>query len=241
VNLATAANWDVFAAHRSRLTSLITTYCGTGIDRLAVVGAGNCNDLELHRLLECASTIHLLDLDGEAMARGLARQGCVGSPRIEVLAGVDVTEAGDVLAGCDIIVSACMLSQLIRPLVECLGPAHPGLLERVQHVRDTHLRFLARQPRPGGRALLAVDFVSSDTCPALLDAPDAAVEGLATAALRDRNFFTGTNPLVIRDRLRTLDEPVTDIRMLNPWRWRMSDERAFLVCALTFRRAADDA
>jgi hypothetical protein len=238
-NRATAASWDLFAAHRARLTSLLCTLCGTGVDRLAIVGAGNCNDLDLPRLLEKAATIQLLDLDGEALARGVTQQSCAGVPRIELLAGVDVTSADDVLTGCDVILSACLLSQLILPLVDRFGAGDPRLLERVQRIRDGHLRFLTRQLRPGGRGLLAIDFVSSDTCPALIDAPDAAMEALAVAALRDRNFFSGTNPLVIQKRLGALVRPsVTNVRLLKPWRWRISKTRALLVSALTFERAS---
>jgi hypothetical protein len=270
-NRATAANWDLFASHRARLTSLIGVLCGRGIRRLAVVGAGNCNDLDLDQLLSKATEIQLLDIDGEAIEQGLARQALADSRRIEVLAGIDITGAAATLskwtpgtisdaglqryqrrlagkpkqtklAGCDVIVSACLLSQLILPLVERLGPEHPRLLGLVQQLRDQHLRFLGRQLRAGGRALLAIDFVSSDTCPALLHMPEASTEALVASVLQERNFFTGTNPFAVRERLWAQVIPsVTDIRLLKPWRWQMSTTRAFLVCALTFQASPSKA
>src|SRR5262249_4311144 len=174
-----------------------------------------------------ASTSQLVDLDGDALDRGVARQGLARSRFIQRLAGVDVTGAASALpcrshagsttdtgldryqerldagpslprvTGCDVVVSACLLSQLISPLVELLGADHPRLLGLTQLVRDQHLRVLRTHLARGGRALLASDFVSSDTCPAVLDCPDDGVESLAAAALHDRNFFTGTNPLIV--------------------------------------------
>ena len=237
------------------------------MDRLAILGAGNCNDLDLHRLLTRASRIQLVDLDGEALHEGVARQALTRSRRIEQLTGVDVTGAASAplqssshlrsvtdtdldqyqhrlgyvpslpdVAGCDVIVSACLLSQLVSSLVDLLGPEHPRLLGLTQLVRDQHLRALTTHLASGGRALLASDFVSSDTCPAVLGVSDDDVESLATAALHDRNFFTGTNPLIVMQRLQQLAETgVDDVRLLRPWRWRISDRRAFLVYALTFR------
>jgi hypothetical protein len=276
-NRATVGNWDLFAAHRGRMTSLIAALCGPGVDRLAILGAGNCNDIDLHRLLKRASRIQLLDLDGESLERGVAGQQLTCCRRVEILAGIDVTGAAAALperrsavdslrnatdhvaavtdadidgyrqrlgavpfwqnvAGCNVIVSGCLLSQLISPLIDVLGAGHPGLLGLVQLVRDQHLNVLTRHLGRQGRALIASDFVSSDTCPAVLDLPNDAIESLATAALQDRNFFTGTNPLVVLQRLSALAGPaVANVRLLKPWRWRMTERRAFLVYALTFR------
>jgi hypothetical protein len=265
INRATAGNWGAFAAHRARLTSLIHALCGPGVHRLAILGAGNCNDIDLKWLLTRVSRIQLLDLDGEAVEHALIRQGLARCRCVEARGGVDLTGAAAVLARwspmrvtnaeidryekqcarmpalndllrCNVIVSACLLSQLISPLVDSLGAEHPRLLGLVQRVRDQHLQILIRHLRRGGRALLASDFVSSDTCPALLDAPENAVESVATAALQDGNFFTGTNPLVVLERLQALGGlKIGDIHLLRPWRWRISHTRAFLVYALTFR------
>src|SRR5262245_1093836 len=91
INHATAGNWDPFTAHRARVTSLICALCGAGVDRLAILGAGNCNDIDLQRLLRCASKIQLLDLDGEALEHALIRQGLGRSRRVETHGGIDLT------------------------------------------------------------------------------------------------------------------------------------------------------
>ena len=108
-NRATAGNWELFAPHRARLTSIIGSLCGAGVERLAIVGAGNCNDIDLGRLLAKASRIQLLDIDDEAVEQGVTRQGFASSPHVEVLGGVDVTAPASAglttLSGCDVIVS----------------------------------------------------------------------------------------------------------------------------------------
>jgi hypothetical protein len=264
-NRQTVANWDVFADHRAHLTRIIRALCGEGVDRLAILGAGNCNDIELRTLLEQARIIDLVDLDSEAVKAGLEKQRLGRCRRIKPRVGIDVTGAAHCLSwsnkvptdnqinryekklrvlprfgiagGYDLVISVCLLSQLISALVDVLGPNHPRLIELVKTLRDQHLRLLVTLLRKGGRGLLVSDFVSSDSSPDLLDASDGAVQSLALAALKERNFFTGTNPLVVSKRLRTVAPKALDeVRLLRPWKWRISEKRAYLVYALKFRR-----
>ena len=44
LNRETAANWAAFERHRQRMTALIAQAPG---DRCALLGAGNCNDIDL--------------------------------------------------------------------------------------------------------------------------------------------------------------------------------------------------
>src|SRR3954471_23074082 len=46
-NRATAASWERFASHRSQVTELLRA---AGGDTLALLGAGNCNDVDLETL-----------------------------------------------------------------------------------------------------------------------------------------------------------------------------------------------
>jgi hypothetical protein len=136
-----------------------------------------------------------------------------------------------------VVVSACLLSALVSRIAAALGPGHARLLRLTALVRDQHVRVLARRLARGGRGLLVSDFVSSDTCPALLEAPDEALPFLAERALRERNFFTGTNPLVVRDRVEALAPRASlGVRLQGLWRWHLSATRAYLVYALAFRR-----
>jgi hypothetical protein len=266
-NRQTAANWDSFGEHRVRLTGIIRALCGEGVDRLVILGAGNCNDIELYRLLECARIIDLADLDANAIKTGVEKQSLGGCQRIAARGGIDVTGAAHffswskktptdkdidryqkklgslapfkIAAGYDVVISACLLSQLISAVVDALGPSHPRLFELIKALRDQHLRLLVSLLRKRGRGLLVSDFVSSDSCPALLETSDGAFQSLALEALRERNFFTGTNPLAVSERLHAIaSELLDDVRLLRPWKWQISEKRAYLVYALTFTRRA---
>ena len=264
-NRQTAANWDIFGEHRAHLTGIIRALCDQGVDRLAILGAGNCNDIELYGLLECARIIDLADLDADAIKTGVEKQGLAGCRRIAARGGIDVTGAAHcfswsktptdkdidryqkklcslpfkIAGGYDVVISACLLSQLISAVVDLLGPGHPRLFELIKALRDQHLQLLVSLLRKRGRALLVSDFVSSDSCPALLETSDGALQSLALAALRERNFFTGTNPLAVTKRLHAIaSKLLDDVRLLWPWKCQISEKRAYLVCALTFTRRA---
>ena len=80
-NAEVAKHWTIAKPHRDRLTKLL-------VDRLidvrehprtlCVLGAGNCNDLDLHQLLQHYDRIDLVDLDGAAMQHGAGFQKCLG-------------------------------------------------------------------------------------------------------------------------------------------------------------------
>lgn len=264
-NRQTAPNWEFFREHRAHLTGIISALCGEGVDRLAILGAGNCNDIELQALLERAAIIDLADLDAGAVRDGLAKQNLVGCRRIKPRVGIDVTGAAhcfswskktptndeidsyekelrspprfEIAGRCDVVISACLLSQLISALADMLGPGHARLVGLIKKLRDQHLRLIVSLLRKGGHGLLVSDFVSSDSCPALLEASDGALQSLALDALNERNFFTGTNPLVVWKRLHEIaPKRLDDVHLLRPWKWRISEKRAYLVYALKFTR-----
>lgn len=266
LNDETAANWEWFATHRARLTGLVTRACHSRADRIGVLGAGNCNDIDLAEALRYAGHIGLVDMDADALVQGVARQELARSDRITLHGGADITGARDCIDGwdrrapspgqieifrrrlaivpriplageCDVAVSSCVLSALISSVVQALGAEHPQTVDLIMKIRDQHLLVLAAHAKPGGRALLVSDLVSSDTCPELLDAPDVALPSLMAQALADRNFFTGANPVVAIHRLRILAaRTVREVRLIAPWRWRLSDTRAYLVYGIAFTR-----
>ena len=57
---------DSYQSHREHLTSLILKNCPIE-GRVAVLGAGNCNDLNLQQLAQHCSLIELIDLDESAL------------------------------------------------------------------------------------------------------------------------------------------------------------------------------
>src|SRR6185295_19591792 len=74
-NASSAAAWESYTSQRQRMTELFTGAGHSPAGRLCVLGAGNCNDLDLPALLGAYREVHLVDLDEEALNRGVARQG----------------------------------------------------------------------------------------------------------------------------------------------------------------------
>jgi hypothetical protein len=85
-NALTAASWDAYAEHRRQLTALLRR---VGRGRVAVLGAGNANDLAFDQLGPRLSELHLVDLDGQALDRAATR--AVPQLPLVLHAGVDVT------------------------------------------------------------------------------------------------------------------------------------------------------
>jgi hypothetical protein len=237
-------NWEAFRAHRAKVSELLRAGAGPPSPRLCVLGAGNCNDLDLSALLDAYREVHLVDLDGEALSRGVGRQGLGDHPGIRRHGGVDVTGAlaamalwspgapipdadltdctdaparlvGPLLPGpFDVVASACLLSQLLRGVVLSAGEAHPRFLEALQAVRAGHLRLLAHLVAAGGSGLLVTDLVSSESFPALGSVPGGSLPGVLAGLVRGRNFFHGLNPAVLASLFRT--DPVLAAEVDRP-------------------------
>lgn len=236
--------WQAFAEHRSKVTRLLLDALPTpGAARLCVLGAGNVNDLNLMELMQTFDQIHLVDLDAQALAGGLARQQLAGSPQIFLHGGLDVTaqfkqienwsskaDLSDAeLAACvdlpaqqlsatlpgpfDVVTSTCLLSQLMLCVREAIGEAHPRFVDAIQAVRLGHLRLLAHLTRPGGRLLLFTDIVSSESSSELATVPDAQLPLLLRRLIGERNFFHGMNPAVIGSLFST--DPVLKAQLTD--------------------------
>jgi hypothetical protein len=247
-NRESAAGWEAFAAHREKVTDLLAGGSAPEPSRLCVLGAGNCNDLDLPALLRPHREVHLVDLDAEALARGVARQGLADSPAVHRHGGMDVTGVLDALAGwappaaispadlaaCaleplrrvapalpgpfDVVASTCLLSQLILAVVHAVGERHPRFLELLQAVRAGHLRLLANLIAPGGAGVLITDVVSSDTFPALGSVAEETFPGVLAQLIRERNFFHGVNPSVLVSLFRTDPVLAREVAGLEPLR-----------------------
>lgn len=74
-NRLSRADWVRYAGQRAKVTGrLLEAARATGGGTLCVLGAGNCNDLDLRQLAAAFTAIHLVDLDGEALRAGVERQ-----------------------------------------------------------------------------------------------------------------------------------------------------------------------
>jgi hypothetical protein len=263
-NRASADLGDHFAAHRARLTELILD--AGGGDRLALLGAGNGNDVDLAALAGAYQAIHLIDLDAEAVRRARDRQPPEVAGRLLLQAPVDLSgvlaqlaamrasatlpaerlaalpgEAVDrVLAAVperfDSVVSCCLLSQLMHSCFLTLGK-HPQLSLIAGAVALAHLRALVGLARPGGRVLLATDTVSSESYP-LEELWGQRSPGELLAHLEATgNVLSGTAPTLLRQLLTDPQLPIErPARFIEPWLWRMDASMSFLVYAVSVTR-----
>jgi hypothetical protein len=228
--------WEGFTDHRARVTRQLEVSGQPGRSRLCILGAGNCNDLDLPALLKAHGEVSLVDLDHEALARAVERQRVSTHPSLHRLAGIDLTGMLDRFAAWstttpipprdltalveeptrrvlpalpgpfDLVASTCLLSPLIGNAFHSVGETHPQFMAVVQSIRAGHLRLLARLAAPGAQALLITDVISSERCPELPDWPDAELPERLAALGRDRNHFHGLSPDVLWSTFE--DDPV---------------------------------
>jgi len=227
LNAGTRNSWDLFRGHRQKVTGLLRAGSAPGPARLCVLGAGNCNDLDLPTLLGVYKEVHLADVDAEALLQGTVRQQLGDSPAVQRHGGIDLSGAYDILAAwspqnaipdpdlarCrdepvrrvapalpgpfECVASTALLTQLIKCAVATVGETHPRFLEVVQAIRAGHLRLLTHLVAPGGTGVLITDIVSSDTFPGLGSVPEDSLAGVLARLIQDRNFFHGVNPAVL--------------------------------------------
>jgi hypothetical protein len=140
-NRTTERQWQMYASHRQNIERLIVPSQPGG--KLCVLGAGNCNDLDLRWLTEVYGEVHLVDLDAAALHSAIQRQKMSASKRIVVHAPIDLTGIADRITKwpkdmaletelrrcvqlvaeppktpwglCDTVLSPCVLTQTIVP------------------------------------------------------------------------------------------------------------------------------
>jgi hypothetical protein len=239
--------WALFAPHRARVTELIVQQIERlrkrGQARVAVLGAGNLNDLDLQQLAPACESLDLIDLDGEALADGLARQSPALIERVRLRGGVDLSRtnlnevegaaaASDSSSLFDVVASTCLLSQLLEPLVTTVSADQPLPLDAIQSLRQRHVQSILAGLKPGGQGLLITDVVSSVTCESLATTRPADLPVLLQRLIAERNFFTGLNPRMIEQMLRTAPgvvDRIATLDTLDPWLWNLGP-RVYLVC-----------
>jgi hypothetical protein len=242
-NRQSATCWDQFADHRARVMALLRE---TGGARLAVLGAGNCNDVDLPALAQAFREIHLVDIDEQALRRARAKQLPEVAASLVLHAPVELGGAVDQLAAfresrptledlqalpeaCarrvsaalaprfDTVVSVGHLSQLMVGCRLALGRENPDLKPISVALACGHARSLVRLLRPGGRGILV-----TDTCTSKLE-PDLEELWLRRKPVeaweqleRDGKVFLGTRPSALLDALES--DPFVDRRADGPHR-----------------------
>jgi hypothetical protein len=271
-NRESAELWQRFAGHRARVTTLaLDTAPAEGTGTLAVLGAGNCNDLDLAALTRRFAEVHLVDLDAEAVARARARQEPEAAAKLHLHAPVDLSGHFDRLerfkatpatpvelanmprlsvekvraalpGQFDVVMSTCFLSQLMQSAYIALGPEHRQLHFIACALALAHVRLVTALLAPGGTAHLVTDAVTTESYPLVelwdRQPPRALLEELE----RKQNVFSGTGPSFLRRILATDAQVAPHLtgapRLVDPWLWAFTEERSYLVYALSFQRAA---
>jgi hypothetical protein len=223
--------WQRFGDHRARVTQLART-AARGEGSLAVLGAGNCNDLDLEALAPHFARIHLVDLDEEALARARDRQPADVARKLVLHAPVDLSGAYARLGNyrrkpataaelavlprtCvdgvtaalpgpfDVVMSTCFLSQLMQSAYVSLGESHPQLQMIACALALGHVRSVARLLAPGGRAHLVTDAVTTETYPLFELWDRQPPRALLEQLEKTDNVFSGTGPSFLRRILAT--------------------------------------
>ena len=151
-NRTTRSQWQMYASHRQALERLIVPE-RRGNEAICVLGAGNCNDLDLKWLVESYRQVHLVDLDPDALASAVERQGVAGHAAIHRHAPVDLTGIADEVSRWskstpsqaeidaarlralepvdppwgrfDVVLSPCVLTQTMNPARDALRDKYP--------------------------------------------------------------------------------------------------------------------
>jgi hypothetical protein len=272
LNDGTRGQWGLFASHRRRIEQLLDAalpqksplWLGQAqrLPRLCVLGAGNCNDLDLPVLAGRFAEIHLVDIDAAALSRAIRRQNVAEPQQVHCHAPIDLTGLAatfdrwlgvqpsptDITAAIktaelaqppavpgpfDAVLSSCVLSQLLGPPRDRLGVNHHLLPRLRRAIISRHFRTILQMLSPGGCAVFISDVVSSDTEPALAQVPDDALPELMRSLVRRRRTFRGLDPEAISV---VLDELDADRRWFAPWLWHLSPRRTYLVYAGLIRR-----
>jgi hypothetical protein len=259
--------WQAFAEHRARVKALLAALLGDGREkRVCVIGAGNCNDLELPELLAAAKELHLVDVDEQAVHKGVARQGLAPGDALHIHAPLDATglmpglkafakvpteqmasqasAAAEAAVGAlpgpfEVVVSACVLSQLMHTCRLALGAKNPVLGDVGHALVIAHLRALAQLTAPGGQLLLLSDTASSQTYP-LVELWDAQPPRVLLERLEQTdNVLSGTGSIYVRRVLNTdpvLRTRLTGARLADPWLWQLGDDVTLLAYGLSATR-----
>jgi hypothetical protein len=257
-------DWDLYAAHRARLTDAILQSAAPAGGRLCVLGAGACNDFDLARAAEVFSEIHLVDLDEKALARGVARheapvrarlhrhaldlsglsarrlarwrRAAPEAAELEEVSAETLDAICDRLPGpFDVVASSCVLTQMAFALRESLGERHPALETIRFALMRTHLSSLVALTAPGGAVLFASDLVSSSTFPLEGQSPDRDLEDVMREVVESGAGYYAANPELVAGVLSHAGKP----ELLPPWLWTGPLGRTYLVYAL--RLAVADA
>ncbi len=222
-------------------------------------------DLDLRQLKTLFPNVNLLDLDRKAVESGVGAVESLSSSELQIVGPIDLAsplatmklsdlqETAAITQFCkelaapfavmpveaaDVVVSTCVLSQMLSAMTNLVTDKHPHFLPLIQAVRRGHLVRMLQLLKSGGRGILISDLFSSESTPQLTSIDEAGLPKLLAQALAAGNFFLGASSGCdaagpwnssrhrIIDRISRYDRSVA-----------LADgARAYAVYAITFRR-----
>lgn len=235
---------------------------------IALMGAGNGMDVEMDSIAQLFREIHLIDVDDAALQRAVQHSSAqdrihlhapvdVASPLLSLTSRDFQVSDGDLkqnakilqllaepnmdcpVAQCDVVVSLCMLTQIIETLAQIIPETHASFEFAVKALRMGHLRRMQKLLRQGGVGVIVTDIVSSDSAPELRSTTLKDLPGLLKSLVENRNFFTGANPSAVLTDLNILSRLPGGANLsqaFDPWLWSPG-ERVFAVYAIRFQAA----
>jgi hypothetical protein len=268
VNQLGASARTLYAAHRARLMRLLSAAQRT--TGVCVLGAGNGNDLDLPVLIRLFGEVHLVDIDGAALERAVADLPGHLRARVVLHAGVDLSGClenldawGDRLPdeatlqhfasataadlaraigrSFDVVLSACVLSQLGHPLRNTLALEGRDWQRLLGAITRLHLATVTLLTRIGGTGVIACDVL----CQA-----GAAVDKLRRHAKAERlgeeliraietgRIVPDPDPRALARDLEggVFAELIDRVFITEPWLWELGPTSQ-VVYGVLFRRA----
>jgi hypothetical protein len=137
----------------------------------------------------------------------------------------------------DVVLSCCVLSQLLVSVRDVLGARHAGWPGLKGAIVRRHLWEVVGRVRPWGRGVIVVDLTSTSAIPGLDRALEREWGDLMRVAVREGKCFGGLEPGglvgVIR---REVGSVVEGISVSAPWVWHLGWGKAFLCYGVVMRR-----
>ena len=267
MNRSTRGQWEMYGSHRQQIERLIVPDA-RGL-RACVLGAGNCNDLDLRWLSQVYGEVHLVDLDADALAQGVKRQQCEGVSKLHLHAPIDLSGAAEIISqwkkaspndaqiddclrrfnapdlplantACsfDLVLSPCVLSQLLIGVRDAIGSAHPRYPQLRDALRRRHLSMIADLLRPGGRGVLIIDLASTEDFPALAKVTEENVADLMRWLTEQKKCFAALAQPAMLAALQPMmrQGKIGKPSVSSPWLWHLGLRKSFLVYAVSFTK-----
>jgi hypothetical protein len=258
-NSSTRTAFDHYCQHRAQQMALVAGWHG---ERIAVLGAGNCNDLDLATLADAFQEIHLFDIDARALTGAFERQ----SERVRRACHLherDLTGVASLIEGWrrqppepltaqiegwaalarllreagqfDAVLSTCLLSQVAINLRDFFGltsTLNTALLAAI----TGHILLAKALTKPGGRLMVTSDCIT-DQYPIHEEASARGALGAIWYLTKQGAAFPGTSPALIADLLQ--DAQFSSPELKHAWLWDLN-EQSYLVYAIATTRQASD-